>query len=124
MIILVIFGFLSGILALLLICIEKLIKLIKALIKLAKMEKKISIKFFINIIKIGCAILLFAFELVVITGFLVFLALVVDVLFGIAVKIFETLNGLYSATSLVAQTATTAIDSFGTIVRKGFEKCD
>ncbi len=122
--ILFMFGFVSGIVALLLICIEKLIKLIKVLIKLAKMEKKISIKFFINLIKILCAILLFTIELFVIAAVLTFLAIVVDILLGLTINIFEAINGLYSATSLVAQTATSAIDSFGTIVRKGFEKCD
>ena len=123
-VILIIFGFVSAIIALFIICIEKLIQLIKKIIELAKIKKKISVKSIITIILVILAILLFAIELAVILGFLTLLALIVDVLFGISIKIFNTLNGIYSTTSLISQTATTAIDSFGTMVRKGFEKCD
>jgi hypothetical protein len=122
--ILIIFGFMSGIVALLIICIEKTIQLIKKIIELTKIEKKISIKTFIKIILVILAILLFVVELGFISGFLVILALIVDFLFEICIKIFYTLNGLYSSASLGAQTATSAIDSFGTMVRKGFERCD
>lgn len=124
LIMIAIFGFMSGIIALFIICIEKTISLIKQVIKLTKMEKKISIKSIINIVIVILVILLFALEFAFVLGFLAFLALIVDFLFGLSIKIFNTINGLYSTTSFVAQTATTAVDSFGTMIRKGFEKCD
>ena len=33
------------------------------------------------------------------------------------------INEYYTKTSLVTENATTAIDSFGTMIRKGFENC-
>ena len=44
-IIIIIFGFISGIVALFIICIEKMISLFKQTMKIAKMDKKVSIKF-------------------------------------------------------------------------------
>lgn len=118
-----IFGIIIGILALFVICIEKTIELFKQLLKLAKMERKISVKCIIDIIIVILTIFLFVIEFAFVLGFLSVLALFVDFLFGLSIKIFNTINGLYSATSFAAQTTAGALDSFGTMIRKGFENC-
>ena len=122
-IIIFILGLFAGIFALFIICFEKTIGLIKELIKLFNMERKISIKSIINIIIVILSILLFCIEFAIVLGFLTVMSLIVDFLFGISIKIFNMINGIYSGTSFLAQTATGALDSFGVMVRKGFENC-
>jgi hypothetical protein len=119
-----VFGLVIAILALVGVCIEKTILLFKKILELIKIEKKISVKCIINIIFVFLAILLFGIEFAFVLGFLTFLAIIVDYIFGVLTKIFNTINGVYSKTSLLAQTTTTAVDSFGTMIRKGFENCD
>lgn len=116
-------GLFAGIFALFIICFEKTISLIKQFIKLFNMEKKISVESIINIIIIIFGIILFCIEFGVVLFILTFLSCVVDFFFGIAIQIFNTINGIYSETALLAQSATGALDSFGAMVRKGFENC-
>lgn len=116
-------GLIIGVIALIVICIEKTIELFKKILQLIKIEKKISIKSVIAIIFVILGIFLFLIEFGIILGFLVFIALVIDFLFGMIRKLFNVINGVYSKTSLAAESATTAIDSFGTMIRKGFENC-
>jgi hypothetical protein len=89
------------------------------------MEKAMKIKPVINIIVAIFAIFLFVFEFAFILGFLVIMSLIVDFIYGMVITpLFITINGVYSETSLMAQTTTGALDSFGSIVRKGFENCN
>jgi hypothetical protein len=118
-------GIIVGIFALIVVCIEKSIILFKQIMKLIKMEKAMKIKPVINIIVAIFAIFLFVFEFAFILGFLVIMSLIVDFIYGMVITpLFITINGVYSETSLMAQTTTGALDSFGSIVRKGFENCN
>jgi hypothetical protein len=122
-IIIFIFGLLAGIVALIVVCFEKTISLIKQFINLINMEKKISVESIINMIIVIASIFLFCLEFAIVLGFLTIMTLIVDFFFGLALRLFETINGMYSAASFAAQTATGALDSFGVMVRKGFENC-
>ncbi len=122
-IIIFIFGLFAGIIALFVICIEKSISLIKQLIKLFNMEKKISVKSIINIIIVIFGIFLFCIEFGFVLAILTILAIIVDFFFGVAIQIFNLINGIYSETVFIAQSATGALESFGSMVRKGFENC-
>lgn len=120
-----VFGMLIGTFALILICIEKLVLLFKQVMKLIKMEKKMAVRPIIDIIVAIFAIFLFVFEFAFILGFLVILSLIIDFLCGtIIFPLFIAINGIYSKASLVAQTTIGALDSFGSMVRKGFENCN
>jgi hypothetical protein len=117
-------GLIVGVFALIGVCIEKTIKLLKKIIELINVDKKISIKSVIKIIVIILGIVLFAFEFAFILGFLIIMSLIVDFLYGTILNpLFYIINGVYSTTSFGAQTTTDALDSFGTMVRKGFENC-
>lgn len=117
-------GIVVGIFALIAICIEKTIILFKEVIKLIKMEKAMKVRPVINIIIAIFQIFLFVFEFAFILGFLVIMALVLDFIYGTVISpLFNIIDGVYSKASLVAQTTTGALDSFGTMVRKGFENC-
>ena len=118
-------GIIVGIFALIAVCIEKTINLFKQVMILIRMEKALRVKPVINIIIAIFAIFLFVFEFAFILGFLVIMALILDFIYGtIITPLFNTINGLYSKASLVAQTTTGALDSFGSMVRKGFENCN
>ena len=120
-----IFGMLIGVFALIGICIEKLIVLFKQIMKLIKMEKRMAVRPIINIIVAIFAIFLFVFEFAFILGFLVILSLIIDFLYGtIITPLFNLINQVYTKTSFMAQTTTGALDSFGSMVRKGFENCN
>jgi len=120
-----VFGMLIGTFAIIGICIEKMIILFKQVMKLIKMEKKMAVRPVINIIVAIFAIFLFVFEFAFILGFLVILSLIIDFIYGtIITPLFNTINGIYTKTSLMAQTTTSALDSFGSMVRKGFENCN
>ena len=120
-----IFGILIGTFAIIGICIEKMINLFKQVMKLIKMEKKMAVKPVIAIIVAIFAIFLFVFEFAFILGFLAILALIIDFIYGkIIGPLFNVIDKVYTKTSLMAQTTTGALDSFGTMVRKGFENCD
>ena len=121
--IIIIAGLLSGVLAIIIICIEKTIELYNHSTKLFKKQKKIAIKCIVEIIIIILTILLLLLELFFVVCFLVIMALIIDFLMGIGIKIFNLINSLYTKMSLTSQTATTAIDSFGDMIRKGFENC-
>lgn len=117
-------GIIVGVFALIAICIEKTIELFKQVMKLIKMEKRMSVKPVINIIIAIFAIFLFVLEFAFILGFLVIMSLVVDFIYGTIISpLFYTINGIYSKASLMAQTTTGALDSFGSMIRKGFENC-
>lgn len=118
-------GIIVGIFALILVCIEKTIILFKEIMKLIKMEKAMKVRPVINIIIVVFAILLFVFEFAFILGFLVIMSLIVDFIYGTIIgPLFNVIDKVYSKTSIMAQTTTGALDSFGTMVRKGFENCD
>lgn len=120
-----IFGMLIGVFALIGICIEKLIVLFKQIMKLIKMEKRMAVRPVINIIVAIFAIFLFVFEFAFILGFLVILSLIIDFLYGTLITpLFNLINQVYTKTSFMAQTTTGALDSFGSMVRKGFENCN
>jgi hypothetical protein len=124
MMIVFVFGILIGTFALIGICIEKIIILFKQVMKLIKMEKKMEVRPIINIIIAIFAIFLFVFEFAFILGFLVILSLIIDFIYGkIITPLFNVIDGVYSSSSLLAQTSTGALDSFGTMIRKGFENC-
>jgi len=117
-------GLMVGVFALIGVCIEKTIQLFKKIIELINVDKKISIKSVIKIIVIILGIVLFVFEFAFILGFLIIMSLVVDFLYeNIIKRLFNGINGIYSKTSLYAQTATGALDNFGAMIRKGFENC-
>jgi hypothetical protein len=119
------FGIIVGIFALIAVCIEKTIILFKEIMKLIKMEKRMAVRPVINIIVAVFAIFLFVFEFAFILGFLVILSLILDFLYGSVISpLFYVINQLYAKSSLVAQTTTGALDSFGSMVRKGFENCN
>lgn len=118
-------GIVVGIFALIVICFEKTIILFKEVMKLIKMEKAMKVKPVLNIIFAIFAIFLFGFEFAFILGFLGIMALVVDFIYGTVITpLFIIIDRVYSKASLVAQTTTGALDSFGTMIRKGFENCD
>jgi hypothetical protein len=120
-----VFGMIVSVFALIGICIEKLITLFKQIMKLIKMEKKMKVRPIINIIVAIFEIFLFVFEFAFILGFLVILSLIIDFLYGTIIgPLFNVINELYAKSSLVAQTTTGALDSFGTMIRKGFENCN
>lgn len=122
-IIIFILGFISGILALLITTIEMFIKLCKSCYKLFKSNLSLTIKNVIRVIVVILEIISYMIALFVVVVVLVVMALIIDFFFGINIKIFNTINGLYKKESLIEQTPFGAIDSFGDMIRKGFENC-
>jgi hypothetical protein len=122
-IIIFISGLLLGVLGLIINIIEKIITLIKKIIDLANQKKEVDWKPIFYLIIAIIYIFILIFEIFFMVCFLILITLFIDILFGIAIKIFDIINGLYAGTSIVAQTTMGALDTFGSMVRKGFENC-
>jgi len=120
-IIIIIAGLLSGVLALIIIVLEKIINICKIIEKLATSSTAMTVKNVFRIIVaileiIGLLLLLFVIGIA-----LVIICVVIDVLMGWNIQLFNTIDGTFK--DLTPQTATTAIQSFGDLIKKGFENC-